>query len=434
VARLLLTDNASSDARKEEGRRLIRRAIDKYSQVAVDSPDDLDRRLTAANGYVDVARISAPVPDFAQEFEEVNRRLGTELEALLAGFPDSRRCWLEVAYRYRSRAFVMQQHGSSHSQVEQAHREAVRLFENVLRESPNEPGIRFNVANGYANLGDDQLRLGRLADAEASFGRAIEIYAQREAEITAEPLHYVILESINDYARLALFLANTHKWEEASEWVRKAAVNAHRLTDPASSANALYYVAVAQARLGDKAGYHTTCKALVELPMDSVDYVTNSRPIWTACIAPDALDDLNRHVKRAEEYLAKTPPNERHWGLYLLGAAHYRAGQFAQASERLEESIAAYPTRPRPGADTINYQQLLLAMTQWQLDQRDEARRLLADTLLAVEQELQSPASSWNRRATLEILRDEATASIKPKEASEAVVSENKYLTRNADD
>jgi hypothetical protein len=60
-------------------------------------------------------------------------------------------------------------------------------------------------------------------------------------------------------------------------------------------------------------------------------------------------------------------------------------------------------------------------MTQWQLDQKDEARHLLTETLPDVDKELQSPASSWNRRATLEILRDEATALIEPKEADEAM-------------
>jgi hypothetical protein len=52
-------------------------------------------------------------------------------------------------------------------------------------------------------------------------------------------------------------------------------------------------------------------------------------------------------------------------------------------------------------------------MTKWQLGQQDEARRLLAETLPAVEEELQSPTSGWNRRATLEILRHEAESLIR---------------------
>jgi hypothetical protein len=54
----------------------------------------------------------------------------------------------------------------------------------------------------------------------------------------------------------------------------------------------------------------------------------------------------------------------------------------------------------------------MLAMAQWRPGQQADARRLLAETLPAVEEELESPASGWNRRATLELLRDEAEALI----------------------
>jgi hypothetical protein len=47
-------------------------------------------------------------------------------------------------------------------------------------------------------------------------------------------------------------------------------------------------------------------------------------------------------------------------------------------------------------------------MTKWQLGQKDEARQLLDETRLGVEKELQSSASGWNRRATLELLCSEA--------------------------
>ena len=111
----------------------------------------------------------------------------------------------------------------------------------------------------------------------------------------------------------------------------------------------------------------------------------------------------------------------------MLGAALYRAGQYEQAAQRLEESIAAYPSAPADtGFDTLNYQQLFLAMTKWQLGQRDEARRLLAETQSAVDKELQAPSTLWNRRTSLELLRREAEALIEPKEADEAVENESR--------
>jgi tetratricopeptide (TPR) repeat protein len=283
LAELLLSNNPT-DAQTEEAHRLIRTAIDDYGQVAADSPDDINRRLKAASGLVELIRICSAAPGFADEVDEVNRRLMAELPQ-------------------------------------------------------------------------------------------IELIAKRQ-------------------------------------------------TDSAATRDALYHVALIQLRLGDNAGYRATCKALINMPDDSANVATKWRAIWTPCVAPDALDDLPLHVKRAEEYLAKTPRTERHLGLRLLGAAHYRAGQYKQAAQRLEEAVAAFPTGSSPATRSISYPRLILAMTKWQLDERDEARRLLAETQPAIDKELQSPSTTWNRRATLELLRAEAGALIRPKEPDEAV--ENK--------
>jgi tetratricopeptide (TPR) repeat protein len=171
-------------------------------------------------------------------------------------------------------------------------------------------------------------------------------------------------------------------------------------------------MALAQLRLGDKAGYRATCKALVDLPVQSWDDVMRSRPIWPLCLAPDALDDMSRLVKRAEEFVADTSLKNRHFGLYVLGAALYRAGDYERAAQRLEESIDAYPSRPAFGCDTINYQLLLLAMTRWNQGREDEARKLLAEAQSAVDKELQFSSTSWIRRTSLELLRSEAEALI----------------------
>jgi tetratricopeptide (TPR) repeat protein len=185
-------------------------------------------------------------------------------------------------------------------------------------------------------------------------------------------------------------------------------------------------------RLGDRAGYRSTCNALIDLPpVRSVDQSVNSRPVWPLCLAPDALDDMSRLVNRAEKFFTENPQHERHFNLYVLGAALYRAGDYKRAAQKLEESIDAYPRFPESSSDTLNYQQLLLAMTKWQLGKRDEARLLLAETQPAVDKELQFPSTTWVRRTTLELFRDEADALIEPKEADEAV--ENKSGASDAD-
>jgi hypothetical protein len=132
------------------------------------------------------------------------------------------------------------------------------------------------------------------------------------------------------------------------------------------------------------------------------------------------MDDPTRLVELGEKLVASKSLAEPHFGFYLLGAAHYRAGQYAQAAQRLNESIAAFPTGSEAVRDSINYPRLFLAMTEWQRGHQKEAGHLLTKTLRAVEQELQSPSSDWNRRATLELLRDEAETLIGQKKAGRA--------------
>src|SRR5262249_55222382 len=113
--------------------------------------------------------------------------------------------------------------------------------------------------------------------------------------------------------------------------------------------------------------------------------------------------------------------DQRHFRLFVLGAALYRNGQYERAAHCLEDSIAVYPTPSLHGFDTLNYQRLLLAMSRWKLGLREEARRLLRETQSPIDEELASPLTEWVRRTTFEVLRREAETLIERKEAVEAV-------------
>jgi serine/threonine protein kinase len=269
------------------------------------------------------------------------------------------------------------------------------------------------LVRAYLEKGDLDCSTG-LKEAEAAFRRAMELYDAHAADFTGSDFRI-------DYAHFAYFLCATDRQVEAAEFVGRAAVDAKRLTDHAELANAHYGVALVQLRLGDKAAYRVTCRALADVPLQNADDVAKSRPIWTPCLAPDALDleDVNSLTQRAEEFVAHNSLGQPHFGLSSLGAALYRSGEYERAAQVLEESIVAYPADPPRGFDMINIQRLFLAMSKWQLGRRDEASQLLAETLPAIDKELQSPSSAWNRRATLEILRRESEALIGKEQAEE---------------
>jgi serine/threonine protein kinase len=428
LAKVLLSNNPSV-AHKHEARRFIRRAMETYGQLSADSPDEIARRLKRADGYVDIAEVCATDPEFAQEIDESYRRMRTELDGLLASFPDSAHCREEAGHRYRLWAFVVEPSNAYLHQTEQSFRAAIPLFEKLLRDYPNGRNVWFSLANTYTWQGADLWRLNRLEDAQDAFERAMHLYEEHAAEMTDDAVSQRVSEIAWDYLRIAVFLvAIDYQKELAVELVRKAAPHL-RQSDP----NELYFLAVAQARVGDTAGYRATCKKLLELPIVKQEGVNKWWLIWAPCLAPDAIDDPSLPVKLAEEFLAGNSANDRQFAIYLLGAAHYRAGQYQQAAKRLEESIAADSGDSSLTSASISYRRLFLAMTHWQLGQEDAARQLLSETLPVLEEELKSPASAWNRRATLALLRSEAETLIGSGRSNPAPQDEKRVLAPNTD-
>jgi tetratricopeptide (TPR) repeat protein len=417
----------TSQQRRDEARQLIRHAINEYAQVAVDYPNDLDRR---ANALVHCARAlwpSAAVPGFEDEVAEVNRRMEVELPKLLIDFPDSNDSQWRTAVTYREWGNALFNCSTYLPVAERAMSEGEKILGKLSLSDPKRPRLWPQLADTYSVLGEIQWRSGRLQEAAAAFRRGMEIHDEHAAEIAnASDAPGFIFVSCQ---RLAYFLAATHREEEAAKVARRAAQAAVQMKTPLEKLYGNHLIAIAQLRAGDDAGYRATCKALAEVPVDDVDDLMKARQILTFCIAPNSLEDMDLVVERAEELAKHNQVDEPHIVPYALGAALYRDGQYDRAAEQLEKSIAAYPSDPWIDCETINLQRLLLAMSKWQLDKKDEARRLLAETKPAIDQEIQSPSVFYVLKATLEVLRREAEALIEPNEINDAV--ENESPTRD---
>jgi non-specific serine/threonine protein kinase/serine/threonine-protein kinase len=270
-------------------------------------------------------------------------------------------------------------------------------LENGSADPPEvEAAIRTAIGKSYWRLGENEAAAPHLK-------KALELRRRIFDADDARIAHGLVDCAMN--------LGELGRFVEAESCVQEAIAIYDTKKSSNGAAEAYYCLAMLQLQRGDKEGYRDTCRKLVELPELSArfgDASNLARPIWTPCLAPEALDDMRVPVLRAEELLANETLDQRHFRLYMLGAALYRDGQYKEAARRLEESIATYPTPPEHGFDTLNYQRLLLAMSRWKLGQRDVARELLDATQLSINEELSSPLTEWVRRATLGLLRREA--------------------------
>ncbi len=432
LAELLLAETSSKDARKAEARRLIRRAMDDYGQMAADAPDNQQRGLEAVDGFLEVARLCITDPDFAQDADEAYRRGSEELERLVAEFPDSVSLLNTAAYRYHDWAFLVEGVSRCWPQYDNSLRQSIDLLEKVSLKDPKMPRLWFMLSMLSGYLGDAAWVSAKSEDAEAAFKRAMEICDQHRAEIENTTDPETIIEIVRLYTCVAHYLSATERSPQAVDYVDRASASAKTLTDPSCRAGSLFYVALMQARLGDTAGYRATCETIVKLPFSEIVPRGRNRPIVTPCLLPGALEDPRVPVKLAEEYLATNPLNEPSRRPYLLGTALHRAGQFEQAAKQLENALELYPSGPPLRSHSINLLKLRLAMTQWQLGQRDAARELLSKTLPAIEEEMQTPTCLWITRAMLELLRAEAVALIGPKKAEGAVENDHPTPTTSA--
>jgi hypothetical protein len=391
---------------------------------------DRNRRYATANGLADEIErhlhdepVEAGPPSAVYRFRKFARRNRTPLgaggaiaAALLIGLGLS--TWMYVrAATERARAQAYSEY------VEQIYATSKPNLPKDLRHT-----FRELVDDFSAGLGD---QLAGEPDVEATI-RSLLNKSQWRLGVYGHARPIAETEFAISYTWLANYLATNHREEEAKALIQTAADHldhaVKRGLAPAFYINALYYLAIARLRLGDEAGYREACTAILRVQDDNADDSIPYQRLWILCLGSHAGEDLNALLQQAEGFVANRPSfqfNHPSVDLRVLGGLLYRAGHYEQAAKRLNESIAASHNDPLRGFRTILNTQLLLVMTKWQLGQRDEARRQLAEIQPALDEWLRSPSNFWLMRAQIETLRREAEALIAPKEADKAVESKS---------
>jgi non-specific serine/threonine protein kinase/serine/threonine-protein kinase len=297
---------------------------------------------------------------------------------------------------------------------------AIRLRE-VIEIYQQQGGRNRRLIHAWGMLPLALSSSGRHDEAERAIHEAWDVMKGDDEHVTNFKIPHDVADITYYCLSFAYYFDAMGKHQEAADFAHKAALTAQRLRKPLEPAQMLVYVAIARLRLGDKAGYREACAPLRSVPLRFTDDDFNLGCIWICCLGPGAVDDPTLLVREAEKLASHNSFHAPYVDFSLLGAAHYRAGNYKQAAQCLEQSIAKYPSDPPPTHGTAIWPQLLLTMTKWQQGEHDEAKRLLADVKPASDKHVQSQTMYWHRRAVTEILRREAEALIESAKASDAV-------------
>jgi Flp pilus assembly protein TadD len=251
------------------------------------------------------------------------------------------------------------------------------VFQEAVRLKPED-------ATTQHDLGTFLIGQGRPAEAQDAFRKAIHL----------QPgwywLHYALGRA----------------YAESGQWDLAAAAFGQAITIRAADKSYWEYYALTALGAGDPGAYGKACTGLLKEYGHTNDPDTGNTVAWTCVLSADASVDWKRCVALAEKAVASQ--TDRHAYLNTLGAALYRAGDYATAVSRLEEADRAY------GKGGYAADWLFLAMSHHRLGNARESRQWLNKAVSWIDQEEQKleagdkPPRSWQRRLELRLLRQEA--------------------------
>jgi Flp pilus assembly protein TadD len=157
--------------------------------------------------------------------------------------------------------------------------------------------------------------------------------------------------------------------------------------------------------IGDGDGYRHSCTLLLQQFGKTANPSDANSLAWTCVLAPNAVADPLVPVQLAEKALKRFPKNSA--VLNTLGAAHYRAGQYDQAIQRLNEAMKAQ------GKGGTADDWLFLAMAHQRLGHPDEARKWLDKAATWIEKADREKTLLPRNRLELQWLHREAEALLK---------------------
>lgn len=278
-----------------------------------------------------------------------------------------------------------------------------------------------------------KFRLGRYAEALADFDHALKLFPQDSSALLLIPPDQVRDCPDGAFRKGMLRLADAMvarndatpvAWRNVSQ-VRAELLGPTAARDGFAKAiaggdddfYAHYQHAVTCAADGDLPACRAAVRRILERFGNEAKPDVALFTAWTAALVPDALGDYGPALTLARKAVEAKPQDLD--AAKTLGAVLYRAGRFTEAAE----TFAATERLTDSGGVSAASIGFLLAMTQHRLGNVERARASFeravawADETLADRQRLAAANVTWERRATLALLRAEAESVVRPVEA-----------------
>jgi tetratricopeptide (TPR) repeat protein len=271
----------------------------------------------------------------------------------------------------------------------QAGAEMIDLLTQAIELKPEDPRVWENRGKVFAEHGQSE-------EGAADIAKALTLLPQeqirwwdfppRTADAPApwDKVFDQLLKIQPKGSRLSAAVFSDHAWH--GRW-NEAAAAANALLEfkpealTASDLDSFHFrLAYACLRLltDDPEGYRRLCLSQVDRFAQREDAPLLMLVGRICVLAPDAGCDPARSIQIAKRAQAGKLPDYVFWpgaALYVLGTAHYRAGEFERAVRCCRESIEKYPTWP---GNFLNWP--VLAMASQRLGRSEEARSWLGKT------------------------------------------------------
>lgn len=355
------------------------------------------RRNVLGHGHADVARSLyglAWTSDISSE-ESLNLfRESLAIRMKLFGEQD-----LDVAQSLRGIARALLARGSL-AEAETAQRKALSIQESLRDDGHPE------LLKDFYNLGLILQQRGKLAEAEGYYRAS---FAKRST---------VLGRNHPDTVKTTAALGAVHAELGELDLARALFSQLSELS-PTNGAS-FYECALLSLSVGDTDGYRDTVERIVNHLQTSAPGPGLHLLTWACALGPDALTNYSPVIEAMESSIAA----ETNSGIAVayaatLGALRYRACEYPEAARQLAEThLQAGQLNSEQIPTSSGYRLYFLAMTHARLGQTNEAIRWFqraseSDPMITPPETNAAAGNPWNRRLTLQLLRQEAESVLK---------------------